>query len=96
MPGVYPLSDDSRDCSLITACTEQPVAHAITHDDTILKIDEAVGTMVEIQREALRSGKVITVEIKEPEEMAEWLKIRDAGVASSAGSKRCISSRANK
>ena len=90
MPGAYPLRDDSRDCSLITACAEQPVVRATTHDDTILKIDEAVDTMAEIQKEALRNGKAVTFEIKEPEEMAEWLEGRGAGVPSSAGSKRTL------
>ena len=46
--------------------------------------------MAEIQKEALRNGNAVTVEIKEPEEMAEWLEGRGAGVPSSAGSKRTL------
>jgi hypothetical protein len=102
MPGAYPLSDDSWGSSLIPACEDQPVTHATTHpaapscepsavtDNTIMKIEDAVEAMGKIQKEALRNGKAVTVEIKDPEEMAEWLKTRGAGVPSSAGSKRTL------
>jgi hypothetical protein len=78
-------SDDTR--SFHSASFEHdvggpPCANMI---DEIREIDEAIWTVANIQRNALRSGKAITMEIREPEEMSDWLAQRDSKISVDEG-----------
>lgn len=48
-------------------------SHASHDPDMLLAIDDAVDAVGEVQKEALKAGKAVTVEIKEVEEMPNWL-----------------------
>ena len=53
--------------------------------DEIREIDEAIWAVANIQRNALRSGKAITMEIRKPEEMSDWLAQRDSNISVDEG-----------
>jgi hypothetical protein len=99
VPGAFPMhydthvspntsisdSDDLR--SFYSASFEHdvggpPGANMI---DEIREIDEAIWTVANIQRNALRSGKAITMEIRKPEEMSDWLAQRDSNISVDEG-----------
>ena len=68
----------------VASAGNQPTAPTTATTDldvnTLQNVDNAVEAMAHIQRNALRNGKAVAVQMKTPEEMAAWVENRGANL----------------
>ena len=92
VPGAFPMHHDMQVSpntsisgpddpnSFHTASFDNDVGGSLDMKDEIREMDQAIQTVANIQRDALRTGKAVTMEIRNPEEMSDWLTQRESKI----------------